>query len=136
MNFEEEKNENNSSRQPIMVVALLIIIAGACFYYFNQQITNSITNALAPNTEPFSLAPDPDIKFNFLNSKEFNDLVEFPDYASFKEDDELTIKPGRLNPFSADGTGVPVQVNQPAASETPSDSSTSPITTQSDKQNQ
>ncbi|MCK9578485.1 hypothetical protein M0R01_03265 [bacterium] len=106
MNFEEEKNEISNSKQPILIVILLVIIAGACFYYFNQQITSSITKALTPNTEPFSLAADPSIKFDFLNSKEFADLVSFPDYPSFKEDDELTVKPGRINPFSASGIGI------------------------------
>jgi len=105
MNFDEEKTESNS-KQPILVVLILLIIAGVAFYYFNQQITNSLATALAPDTQPFTIPADPDIKFNFLNSKEFAELASFPDYPSFKEDDVLTVKAGRINPFSPSGIGI------------------------------
>jgi hypothetical protein len=122
MNFEQEKTDNNiSSRQPIFIVVLLILLSGAGFYYFNQQITNSMTSILSINTDSYSVAQDPVIDFQFLNSDEFKNLESFPDYPSFKEDDDLNIAPGKANPFSPSGirqqqpTKVQNQVVQDAA---------------------
>ncbi|MDD5639571.1 MAG: hypothetical protein PHR47_02075 [Candidatus Pacebacteria bacterium] len=100
MNFEQENTENSlNSKQPIFIAIVLIALSGAGFYYFNQQITESIKSLLAINNEPYTISQDPDIKFDFLNSEDFNNLEEFPDYPSFKEDDELNVGPARPNPF-------------------------------------
>ncbi|MCK9393545.1 MAG: hypothetical protein WCX30_00200 [Candidatus Paceibacterota bacterium] len=100
MNFEQEKTENSlNSKQPIFVAIILIALSGIGFYYFNQQIMESMKSLLAINNEPYIIPRDPDIKFSFLNSEEFKNLEQFPDYASFKEDDELNVGPARPNPF-------------------------------------
>ncbi|MFA5080363.1 MAG: hypothetical protein WC472_01935 [Candidatus Paceibacterota bacterium] len=100
MNFEQENTENSlDSKQPIFVAIILIALAGAGFYYFNQQITESMKSLLAINNEPYTIPQDPNIKFEFLNSEDFKNLEEFPDYPSFKEDDELNVGPARPNPF-------------------------------------